>query len=469
MTSVAAAGASNWDTLILSRGFPRPGMGVRAVSVLEFPGGKAANVATAVTRILGREEGAVISAVGEDELGRRLLRGLQNEGVDVRGLFVIEGEPSGRAFVVVDEGTGENMIISFHGALTMLGRDHVDLADVRDTVASSKVIVVMDVPVGFMEGLVDLALGEGKTVVLAPGIKASESPELVKSLMRRVDYLVLNEWELAELAGPGDPDRGAVALSREGPKVVVTLGSRGSLLAGSGGELIVQPSVDLGRMGLKVVNSVGCGDAFIGVFAALKAAGSGDAEALRRATIAGAYKATRLEVRGSPTLEQLLRFEEAAREAGALDERRGSAQALHQGSDPGGFHEPRVQQDQAGARAERDPGPERRGEVLDTPRDIPGHGPEPHGEVPQAQRAREAREGPGQGHAPPRQQREGRQEAAAQEERRDKAVQGREVERRVLVRDRLSQGGQAGGGRHAEGPGAEPRQPPHNNAPGAHR
>jgi hypothetical protein len=53
---------------------------------------------------------------------------------------------------------------------------------VRDTVASSKVIVVMDVPVGFMEGLVDLALGEGKTVVLAPGIKASESPELIKSL-----------------------------------------------------------------------------------------------------------------------------------------------------------------------------------------------------------------------------------------------------------------------------------------------
>ncbi len=319
MTSVAAAGASNWDTLILSRGFPRPRVSARAVSVLEFPGGKAANVATAATRILGRGEGAVISAVGEDEFGRRLLRGLQDEGVDVRGVFVIEEEPSGRAFVIVDEGTGENMIVSFHGALLRLGRDHVDLAEVREAVESAKVVVVMDVPAGFMEGLVDLAAEEDRTIVLAPGIKSSENPDLIRSMLRRVDYVVLNEGELAELAGPVDPAAGARALAREGARVVVTLSGRGSMLASSG-EVLEIPAVDLSKMGLKAVNSVGCGDAFIGVFAAFKSAGSGDVEALRRASVAGAYKATRLEVRGSPTLEQLLKFEEAALGAGALNE-----------------------------------------------------------------------------------------------------------------------------------------------------
>ncbi|MGC8969618.1 MAG: carbohydrate kinase family protein, partial [Conexivisphaera sp.] len=270
-------------------------------------------------RILGRGGGAVISAVGEDEFGRRLLRGLQEEGVDVRGVFVMEEEPSGRAFVVVDEATGENLIISFHGALLRLGREHVDLAEVRDAVESSRIVVVMDVPTGFMEGLVDAALEADRTVLLAPGIKASENPEMVRSLLRKVDYVVLNEGELAELAGPGDPIAGARALAREGAKVVVTLSGRGAIIAGSG-ELIEQPALDLQRMGLKAVNTVGCGDAFIGVFAAFKSAGSGDAEALRRANVAGAYKATRLEVRGSPTLEQLLRFEEAARGAGALVE-----------------------------------------------------------------------------------------------------------------------------------------------------
>lgn len=319
MTAVAAAGATNWDTVILSRGFPRPGVGVRAVSVLEFPGGKGANVATAVTRILGSGQGATISAVGEDEFGRRLLRGLQDEGVEVRGVFVMEEEPSGRAFVIVDEGTGENMIVSFHGALLRLGRDHVELAEVRDAVEDSKVLVVMDVPTGFMEGLVELASEEDRTVILAPGIKSSESPELVRSLLRRVDYVVLNEGELMDLAGRGDPAGAAKELSREGPRVVVTLSGRGALLVGPG-ELVEEPAVELSRMGLKAVNTVGCGDAFIGVFAALKSAGAGDAEALRRANLAGAYKATRLEVRGSPTLEQLLRFEGTAKEAGAFDE-----------------------------------------------------------------------------------------------------------------------------------------------------
>ena len=59
---------------------------------------------------------------------------------------------------------------------------------------------------------------------------------------------------------------------------------------------------------MKVVNTVGCGDAFLGVFAASKAQGMDDIEALERANLAGALKATKPETRGSPRKEEFERY-----------------------------------------------------------------------------------------------------------------------------------------------------------------
>ena len=59
---------------------------------------------------------------------------------------------------------------------------------------------------------------------------------------------------------------------------------------------------------MKVVNTVGCGDAFIGAFAAAKVNQCRDEEALIQANYAGAYKATREETRGSPTHMELVNF-----------------------------------------------------------------------------------------------------------------------------------------------------------------
>jgi len=64
-------------------------------------------------------------------------------------------------------------------------------------------------------------------------------------------------------------------------------------------------AVPLERLGLHVVNTVGCGDAFIGAFAAAKVEGMDDLEALRRGCSAGSFKATRTETRGGPTREEL--------------------------------------------------------------------------------------------------------------------------------------------------------------------
>jgi ribokinase len=65
------------------------------------------------------------------------------------------------------------------------------------------------------------------------------------------------------------------------------------------------PGIDLTEWGLRVVNTVGCGDAFLGAFSAAKALKLSDEEALHWANWAGALKATKSETRGSPTRREL--------------------------------------------------------------------------------------------------------------------------------------------------------------------
>jgi sugar/nucleoside kinase (ribokinase family) len=65
-------------------------------------------------------------------------------------------------------------------------------------------------------------------------------------------------------------------------------------------------AVPLEKLGMTVVNRVGCGDAFIGGFASAKVDGREDPEALRWGNAGGSFKATRKETRGGPTKAQLL-------------------------------------------------------------------------------------------------------------------------------------------------------------------
>jgi len=68
------------------------------------------------------------------------------------------------------------------------------------------------------------------------------------------------------------------------------------------------PGIDLEKLGLKAVNTVGCGDAFLGMFAAQKSLGLDDEECIERANLAGALKATKPETRGSPTRTEFEKY-----------------------------------------------------------------------------------------------------------------------------------------------------------------
>jgi ribokinase len=90
-------------------------------------------------------------------------------------------------------------------------------------------------------------------------------------------------------------------------KILVTLGSKGFAFYDKGKQLKMK-SVNLAKMGRKIVNTTGCGDAFVGAFAAYKVLGLADIEALKHGNMAAAFKACRPETRGSPTRKELEEF-----------------------------------------------------------------------------------------------------------------------------------------------------------------
>ena len=110
--------------------------------------------------------------------------------------------------------------------------------------------------------------------------------------VRLADYVLPNEHEAAALAGvpvrsPEDARRAAAALLASGVhRVIITLGERGALLAGSGGTELIPAFPVAAR------DTTGAGDAFIGSFAAFLCEGIEEREAARRACLYAALSVT---------------------------------------------------------------------------------------------------------------------------------------------------------------------------------
>ena len=77
------SGAINWDTSIFVDEFPNAKEEIKAKKVISVPGGKGANVAVASARILGSNNVGVIGALGDDDIAKRQIKILKDEGVNV--------------------------------------------------------------------------------------------------------------------------------------------------------------------------------------------------------------------------------------------------------------------------------------------------------------------------------------------------------------------------------------------------
>jgi len=308
MVTTVVVGAINWDTTLFVDKFPRRGGEVVVRRISHAPGGKAGNAAVAAARLLGPNNVAIIGALGNDWVAEEHTRIFEQEGVDFSGLKRNESVQSGQAHIVVDK-TGENVIHTYFGSNATILPEDLDDTTRRELIESASIITIMDPPFGTSLKLAQVAKKLNKIVAWDPGVKSQLGYDTANALLQNVDYFLANESEIGFLTGTKTQAMAARKLlqANQKLKVIMKLGALGSVMY-SGTKRIVSRGLDLKAAGLKVVNTVGCGDAFLGAFVAAISEGRPDLEALKWANYAAGLNATRPETRGSPDRTTLMKY-----------------------------------------------------------------------------------------------------------------------------------------------------------------
>jgi ribokinase len=220
-----------------------------------------------------------VARVGDDLFGPATIANFRERGIEAGHVWVTPGVSSGVAPIFVDA-AGQNRILVVKGANDRLVPADVDAA--ADLLRAADCLVLqLEIPLQTVYHALQLARREGIRTILnpAPG-QALDLEEL-----KQVDYLIPNESEAEAISGM--PVRNieearacAASLAQRGaPKVIVTLGAGGALLADSQRVRHFPPHK------VNPLDTTGAGDAFIGSFAASLARGLDEGEAIERANV----------------------------------------------------------------------------------------------------------------------------------------------------------------------------------------
>lgn len=274
---IAVVGSANIDLTTFTDRFPNPGETILGQSFDLGFGGKGANQAAA-SRFCGAEV-SMVARVGSDLFGPATIENFKKLGIETSQVKIVEGCSSGVAPIFV-EPNGQNRILVVKGANDALLPADVDAA--ASVLESADCIVLQfEIPLDTVYYTVAFAKKRGIRCIVNP---APAQPMDMKNLAG-LDYFVPNESEAQAIAGlpVGSVDeakRCAQKLLESGvQRVIITLGERGSLLAGK------DFAEHLPAFPVKSVDSTGAGDAFIGSFAVFLGEGLSEREAVRRANL----------------------------------------------------------------------------------------------------------------------------------------------------------------------------------------
>ena len=269
-------GSVNVDLFLMVDELPARGETVLGRGTTRAIGGKGANQAVAMARLGGTV--SFIGAIGEDDEGRAAAAAIEGAGVDLGGLQRVPGIPTGLAAITLDA-HGENTIVVTAGANAECTPGVIE-AEAARIDAADVLVAQLEVP---LETVVE-AFGRANPERTLRVLNAAPVRALPDELLRNVDVLIVNEGEAAHLSGHRRAEDAAFALLERGPSLVaVTLGSRGSLAFEAGGEGHHAPATKVDP-----IDTVGAGDAFVGCFSMLRAAGASVADSLRAANTAAA-------------------------------------------------------------------------------------------------------------------------------------------------------------------------------------
>lgn len=309
---IVVVGSINMDLVSAAPRIPAAGETLLGSCFQMHPGGKGANQAVAVACLGYPVE--MIGMVGSDLFGEQLRLQLQDAGVGVAGVTMVEG-PTGIAAITVAS-SGENCIVVAPGANAAVSPEYVQqhLSLIR---SAGMVLAQLEIPIESVERLAELCAETGVPLMLDPAPAQALSPKL----LQRVRWFTPNETEAdfyanrgsAQQRDDGDRQDGTDAaglsetarsiLAQGPPGIILKRGSRGAYLVSES----IQQQVD--ALAVDVVDTTAAGDALNGAFAVATMLGRTPLESVRFAVAAASISVTRAGAQPSmPTMAEVSRF-----------------------------------------------------------------------------------------------------------------------------------------------------------------
>ncbi len=247
---ISVVGSINTDLVVdVSR---RPGIGetIFGDSFKIFPGGKGANQAVCISKLGNKVR--FFGCVGDDVYAKLMLDNLNTRGVITDCIKTVDNVSTGIAIITLVQ--GENSIIVVKGANEQVDTAYIDSV-LPKLLESDYVLIQNEIPIKTVEYVIETCFANGIPVVYNP----APAHMLNAGIIEKVQYLIPNEHEAMALFEGYECL--ADLLSDYPEKMIVTLGKDGA--AYSDGDKVVNiPALK----GVKVVDTTGAGDTFVGAF-----------------------------------------------------------------------------------------------------------------------------------------------------------------------------------------------------------
>jgi ribokinase/sulfofructose kinase len=256
MARVVTVGSAAVDRVYPVTNLPAPDGGAFARDEQFADGGVAANVAVACAR-LGHDAG-VVSRVGRDEDGDRVLDALDAAGVDTTR--VARGDERTSFSLILRDDDGERMIVNGGSAVGALRLDAADLDYCR---AADAVFTCAYAPDSVVSTILDDArAGDCPPILFDLAGPFAEldgrgtTRETVDALLPHVDCFLAGEVALRSYLDCTGREAATELQERGVERAALTRGADGALLV-DGDDVVAVPAFDV-----PVVDTTGAGDAF---------------------------------------------------------------------------------------------------------------------------------------------------------------------------------------------------------------
>ncbi len=290
---VLIIGSSNMDLNIYSKRFPNPGETVTGGEFKQYLGGKGANQAVASVR--SGVNTIFIGKIGMDSFGDQMVSQLNEEGINMEYVIRDPQEPSGVAFILIDE-NGENMISVAPGANFRLNPNEIR-SNAEIIKNANSIVVQMEIPIETIQEIFTIA-SKGKAFKI---LNPAPLKTIPLELLKMVDIIIPNEVEIYKLHSllgfQESTEEGNLKIVQASKDIsslgihyiITTLGNKGCLIFdGEKDEFLEIPTPKV-----KAIDTVGAGDCFIGVLASMLSKGESILNAVKLATIAASIAVTK--------------------------------------------------------------------------------------------------------------------------------------------------------------------------------